>query len=306
MAIQLPRMHTGDTIAVVAPAGPVGNRDALHRGVSGMESLGFRVRFDERIFQSARYLAGSDRARAEELMLAFADPSVRAIVGLRGGDGCSRLVPLLEEERICPHPKLFMGFSDLTTLHLHFNNRFGWVTVHGPMAVSAALGDSASDQAAHLFSLWTDPEYRPVLGFPQLETIRPGIASGALTGGCLSIITASIGTPYEIHTEGRILFIEDLGEPPYRIDRMLTHLLLAGKFDAPAGVLLGEFLDCEPDQGNYSVMDTIRDFFDSLNIPVMANFPAGHGANNWALPLGIRVRMDAGAGTLEFLEPAVF
>jgi len=306
MAIQLPRMHTGDTIAVVAPAGPVENRDALHRGVSGMEGLGFRVRFDERIFESARYLAGSDRARAEELMRAFEDPSVRAIVGLRGGYGCSRLIPLLEEERIRPHPKLFMGFSDLTTLHLHFNNRFGWATVHGPMAVSPALGESASDQAAHLFSVWTDPEYRPVLRFPQLETIHPGIASGALTGGCLSIVTASIGTPYEIQTEGRIFFIEDLGEPPYRIDRMLTHLLLAGKFDSPAGVLLGEFLDCEPDQGNYSAMDTLRDFFAPLNIPVMANFPAGHGANNWALPLGTRGRMDAGAGTLEFLEPAVF
>jgi muramoyltetrapeptide carboxypeptidase len=198
-----------------------------------------------------------------------------------------------------------MGFSDLTTLHLYFHNRFGWIAFHGPMVTSPALANIAADQAEHLFLLWTDPDYRPVLGFEQIETWTPGLAEGILIGGCLSIIAASIGTPYEIKTEGKILFLEDHGEPPYRLDRMLTHLHLAGKLKSIAGVLLGSFLDCEPSQGSYTAKDTLRDLLAELNVPVMANFPAGHGVDNWAIPLGTKVRMDATAGTIEFLESAV-
>jgi muramoyltetrapeptide carboxypeptidase len=303
--VQPPKIKTGDTIAVIAPAGPIESRDGLDRGILALEGMGFHVRFDERIFQSSRYLAGDDSARAEELMRSFEDPSIQAIIALRGGYGCSRLIPLLKEKRLRYHPKIFMGFSDLTTLHLYFNNRFGWVTVHGPMAVSPALADMPSDQTAHLLSLWTEPEYRPMLNFPQLESLNPGVAEGVLTGGCLSVIAASIGTPYEIQTEGKILFLEDQGEPPYRIDRMITHLFLADKLHSLAGVLLGDFVDCKSTQGDYTAMDTLRDIFASLKIPVLANFPAGHGVSNWALPLGVTVRMDANARTIEFLEPAV-
>lgn len=304
-AIQPPRIKKGDTIGIVAPAGPIQDREALGRGVSALEAMGFRVRFDERIFESFRYLAGNDRARADELMRAFEDPSIQAVLALRGGYGCSRLIPLLMEKRLRPHLKIFMGFSDLTTLHLYFQNRFGWITFHGPMAFSPALANIATDEAEHLVSLWIDPDYRPVISFPQLETINSGIAEGALTGGCLSVIAASIGTPYEIHTAGKILFLEDQGEPPYRLDRMITHLFLAEKLKSVSGILLGDFPDCEPSQGNYTAMDILRDMFAGLGIPVLANFPAGHGANNWALPMGARVRMDARARTIEFLEPAV-
>ncbi len=289
----------------MAPAGPIQDRGALERGISALESMGFRVQCDDRILESFRYLAGDDSARAEELMRAFEDPAIRAVVALRGGYGCSRLIPLLVEERFRHHPKIFMGFSDLTTLHLYFQNRLAWITFHGPMALSPALGTISPDQAEHLMSLWTDPDYRPRLSFPQLETIYPGVAEGVLTGGCLSVIAASIGTPYEIQTEGKILFLEDQGEPPYRLDRMITHLFLAGKLQSLSGILLGDFLDCEPTQGNYSAMEVLRDLLAPFNIPVLANFPAGHGAGNWALPLGIAVRMDAGAGTVEFLESAV-
>jgi muramoyltetrapeptide carboxypeptidase len=304
-AIQPPRIKKGDTVAIVAPGGPIENRDGLDRGISALEAMGFRVRYDERIFQSSRYLAGDDHARAEEFMLSFEDPSIQAVIGLRGGYGCSRLIPLLLEKRLRNHPKIFMGFSDLTTLHLYLQNRLRWITIHGPMAVSSALADMPSDQAAHLMSLWTEPGYRPVLSFPQLETLNPGVAEGVLTGGCLAIVEASIGTLYEIQTEGKILFLEDQGEPPYRLDRMITHLFLANKLQSLAGVLLGDFLNCEPTRGDYAAMDTLRDIFASLNIPVLANFPAGHGANNWALPLGITVRMDASTRTVEFLESAV-
>ena len=303
--MQPPRITKGDTDAIVAPGGPIANKDALNRGIAAIEAMGFRVRVDERIFESSRYLAGNDHARAEELMRAFEDPSIHAILGLRGGYGCSRLIPLLEEARLHPHPKIFMGFSDLTTLHLYFHFRLGWTTIHGPLAVSPALTDTVSGQSAHFLSLWSDPGYRPELRFQQLETLHPGVAEGVLVGGCLSIIVASIGTPYEIQTKGKILFLEDQGEPPYRLDRMITHLRLAGKLESLEGVLLGEFLDCEPSPGNYTAMDTLRDLFATFDIPVLANFPAGHGINNWALPLGAKIRIDAGARSVEFLESAV-
>jgi muramoyltetrapeptide carboxypeptidase len=304
-AIQPPRLKMGDTISIVAPGGPIKLRDDLERGIATLQKMGFCVRFDERILQSSRYLAGDDAARAEELMRAFEDPSVKAIVALRGGYGCARLIPLLGEERLRPYPKIFMGFSDLTTLHLLFGKCFGWITIHGPMATSPALGNMAADQRRHLLSLWTDPQYRPTLSFAQLETWIPGVAEGALTGGCLSIIAASIGTPYEVQTEGKILFLEDQGEAPYRLDRMLTHLYLSGKLQTVAGLLLGSFQDCEPTQGNYTAADALREILTRLKVPILANFPAGHGEAHWAIPLGAKVRLDANARSIEFVDPAV-
>jgi muramoyltetrapeptide carboxypeptidase len=303
--IHPPSIKKGDTVAIIAPAGPIEQHDGLQRGITALEKMGFRAQFEERIFQSSRYLAGDDTARAEELMQAFEDPAIRAVIGLRGGYGCARLIPLLMEKRLRPHPKIFMGFSDLTTLHLFFRRRFGWITFHGPMATSPALGSISVDQERHLISLLTDPDYRPVLNFSQLETWAPGSAEGTLIGGCLSLIVASLGTPYEIKTEGKILFLEDQGEPPYRLDRMLTHLNLAGKLQAVSGVLLGSFYDCEPAQGDYASKDILRDILRKIGVPVIANFPAGHGSDNWAIPLGLRVRLDADARSVELLASPV-
>jgi muramoyltetrapeptide carboxypeptidase len=198
-----------------------------------------------------------------------------------------------------------MGFSDLTTLHLFFFKRLGWITIHGPMAASPSLGSLSGDEEEHLLSLWTDPLYRPAFDFGQLETWSPGVAEGRLVGGCLSLIEASIGTSYEIETEGNILFLEDSGEPPFRLDRMLTHLRLADKLHSVSGVLLGAFNDCEPAQCNYTAADTLREILTRLHVPVLANFPGGHGLNNWAIPFGARVRMDADARFIQFLDPAV-
>ncbi len=301
--IQPPKLRPGDTISIVAPAGTVEQRDGFEQGIATLERMGFRVRFDERIFQKHRYLAGDDSARSEELMRAFEDLSVQGVMALRGGYGCSRLIPYLMEKRLRHHPKLFVGFSDLTTLHLFFRRRFGWITIHGPMA--ATLGKIDADQENHLFSLLTDPGYRPVLGFERLETWTPGTAEGIIVGGCLAIFAASIGTPYEIGTEGKILFLEDQGEPPYRIDRMLTHLHLAGKLRGVKGLLLGSFLDCDPDEGGYTAADTLRDILTRLEVPIIAGFPAGHGSENWAIPLGARVLLNADAGSIEFLDSAV-
>lgn len=298
-------LNSGDAVAIVAPAGPLRERDALDKSAVFLEEMGFEVRFDDRIFHQTAYLAGSDDARAEELMGAFEDDSVKAVVGLRGGYGCSRLIPYLDLERLKGHPKIFMGFSDLTTLHLFLYRRLGWVTFHGPMAANPGIGSHSDEEHAHLLSLWTDPAYRPALSFPQLEAWNSGKAEGRLVGGCLSTIVSSIGTPYEIDTNGAILFLEDVGEPPYRLDRMLTHLKLAGKFESLRGILLGRFFEGEPPDGADSGPEMMKELLRSAGVPILANFPAGHGPHNWALPMGSRIRIDGDALSVEFLEPSV-
>jgi len=301
--IQPPKLKPGDTISIVAPASTVEQRQCFESGAAMLEKMGFQVRFDSRIFDSLRYLAGEDPARAEELMHAFEDTSVQGIMALRGGYGCARLVPYLLEKRLRQHPKVFMGFSDITTLHMYFRRRFGWITIHGPMA--ASIGNISEEQQKHLVSLWTDSEYHPAFHFDEMQTWAPGSAEGILVGGCLSIIATSIGTPYEIKTEGKILFLEDQGEPPYRLDRMLTHLELAGKLQNVAGVVLGNFPDCEPSRGNYKASDILREILTKFGVPVIAGFPSGHDASNWAIPFGTKVRMDADTCSLEFMEAAV-
>jgi muramoyltetrapeptide carboxypeptidase len=298
-------LSLGDTIGIVAPAGTVDQRGAFELGLSSLERLGFRVRYDERIFESYRYLAGSDSARAEELTRYVEDPEIHAIIALRGGYGCSRLIPILDEKRLRRHCKLFMGFSDLTTLHLYFRRRLGWITIHGPMAASATLGNLSADQEAHLKALLMQPDYLPSLSIPTMECWNPGVAEGQLSGGCLSLITASLGTPYEIKTEGKILFLEDLGEAPYRIDRMLTQLKLAGKLDSLSGILLGDFTNCEPEEGGYTAQDVLKELLGFLQIPILSGFPSGHGDANWAIPFGVKVRLDANSCAIQFLEPAV-
>jgi muramoyltetrapeptide carboxypeptidase len=298
-------LKPGGTIAIIAPASSTEQRDDFQRGVAMFERMGFQVRWDDRIFHSTRYLAGTDEERAAEFTRAIEDPAVDAIVSLRGGYGCSRLIPLLRPRRIRDHCKIFMGFSDLTTLHLYLRRRLGWVTFHGPMASSPFWGSMDAAQLRHLLALWTDPSFLPVFSLPQFQALVPGSAEGELTGGCLSLIVASLGTPYEIATDGKVLFIEDLGEPPYRIDRMITQLRLAHKLDGVAGVLLGSFQDCESPSPTYTLEDTLHDLFGKLHVPVLAGFPAGHGAQNWAIPLGVKIRLDASNRRVEFLEPAL-
>ena len=297
-------LKPGDTIAVVAPAGPIASRDVFDGGIAALERMGFRTRFDDRVFQSHRYLAGGDADRAAELTKAIQDTSVQAIIALRGGYGCARLIPLLDERLVRGNCKIFIGFSDLTTLHLFFN-KCGWITFHGPMAANGALAEISAECEKHLFSLLTNADYRPVFRFPWLESWSSGAAEGVLTGGCLSIITASLGTSYEIQTKGKILFLEETGEQPYRVDRMITHLRLAGKLDSAAGLLLGNFSDCGPSSGDYSIDEVLRDVLSGLNIPILANFPAGHIQDNWTLPFGVKARIDADARLLQFIEPAI-
>lgn len=298
-------LRPGDTIGIIAPAGPICEPRSLDQGIHTLQRLGFQVHCEDRVLETRGYLAGEDSQRAEELLRYFADPHIQAILALRGGYGCSRLIPLISHKLHRAHCKIFMGFSDLTTLHLFMTRRLGWVTFHGPMATSLALVELKGEAEKHLVSLWSDPAYHPALTFPELETWSGGVAEGKLVGGCLSILVTSLGTPYEIQTEGRILFLEDLGEAPYRVDRMLTHLRLAGKLEGVMGILLGRFQDCTSENSTVTVNETLRDILQPLGVPILANFRAGHGPENWAIPLGVRVRIDAERKSLELLDSAV-
>lgn len=302
---RLPCLRAGDTIGIIAPAGSVSRRDEFDQGVAVLNRMGFQVRYDERIFENRRYLAGDDASRAEELMRYFEDKAIQAVMPLRGGYGCARMLPYLDEKRLRPNPKLLTGFSDITTLHLYFQRHFGWVTIYGPMVASPSLRKCSEREEEHLKLLWTDPNYLPEITFPQMESFAPGVAEGRMTGGCLSVVVTSLGTPYEIQTEDAILFLEDLSEAPYRLDRMISHLKLAGKLDHIAGLMLGSFTDCEPDDNAYTARDVLQDVVGDLEVPVLYNFPAGHGRENWALPFGIRVRMDADKRSLQLMESTV-
>lgn len=290
------RLSPGETIGVVAPAGRVEPAD-LHRGVLRLEQLGFKVIVGRHVEKRHRYLAGKDPDRAADLRSMFEDRDVRAVLCARGGSGTARLLRFLDQNRL--EPKIFLGCSDVTTLLLYFSRILGWVTFHGPMvATQFGIGPNQA----------MDENFMKVLGgeavemsFPGVRTLRPGQAEGILTGGCLTLICTTIGTPYEIETEDKILFIEDIDEAPYRIDRMLSYLKGLGKFDHIRGVVFGQMPRCQPEL----LPEIIMEIFDDVSAPILFGFPSGHGDAIATLPFGIPVQIDGGTGSLRMLEPAV-
>jgi muramoyltetrapeptide carboxypeptidase len=291
-------------------------------------AMGFRVQVPENLYRARGYLAGTDAERAAELMAAFRDPDVNAIFPGTGNYGCTRMIDRLDYAEIRDNPKILIGFSDLTALHLAINKRAGLVTFHSPNPMwglgsegnlkpfSAryfwrALRGPARAEGIGRYDAVEDIEHGYVIevppGIAQPRTFAPGVARGRLTGGNLSLVAALMGTPYEIETTGRILFLEDVGERPYRVDRMLSQLRLAGKLDAAAGIILGTFRDCDPKAGetSLSLEQVFTDYFASLGIPVLMDFPAGHSANNATLPIGGWVELDADRHRVTVLEGPV-
>lgn len=296
-------LRKGDLIGVVAPAGVV-KPDDLAAGVRRLEELGFRVRLGRSVHRTARYLAGRDRERAADLTEMFTDPEVRAIVAARGGYGTSRVIPLLDPDLLSRHPKIFVGSSDLTLL-LHFlRTSCRFVTFHGPM-VSPNFGKYSSPTTNDTFIrvLGSTAAPGPFL-LTGVKALKGGSAEGVLTGGCLTLVCQTIGTSYEIQTEDAILFLEDINEPPYRIDRMLTYLKQLGKFDAVRAVVFGLMPDCHPSpQELYTLEDVIRDVLGELSCPILFDFPSGHGGTNVTLPFGVRAAVEG--ATLSVLEAPV-
>ncbi|MGH9766675.1 MAG: S66 peptidase family protein [Blastocatellia bacterium] len=307
--IKPPALRPGDTVAVVAPASNL-KADYLARGVAELDRLGFRVKYEPGILDKARYTAGNDKRRANELMRAFADPEIKAVWAARGGYGSMRLFKLLDENLLGQRPKVFIGYSDMTALHLYFYRRFGWVTFHGPMAAKDLAGGEEHYDSEILIKAITSASPLGEIRSPQTEMLHRGASarvSGRLVGGCLSLISAMMGTPDELDTRDSILFLEDTATRPYAIDRMLQQLKLAGKLLEVRGIVFGEMTDCvqHADQG-YRIQDALTECTADLDVPVMFGLPSGHSPRgNLTLPLGVTATLDANRGVLSIDEAAV-
>ena len=298
-----PRLCRGDLIGVISPAAAV-PAETLGRGCAELERLGFSVRVGPHALDRHRFLAGTDRDRAHELTAMFQDPDVRAIFCSRAGYGSGRLLPLLDFSVPARTQKIFLGFSDVTLLLNAFVQQAGLVCFHGPVVAGEFANGFSPRSLSHLLGLLTTGTGEEWLVFPT--AIRDGVAEGRLLGGCLSLLVTTLGTPFALDTTDAVLFIEDVGEKPYRIDRMLTHLKQAGKLDDLAGVIFGSMSGCLGDSNDPALLlSIIADVFTDYSYPIGFGLPAGHGGENLALPLGTRVRLDTTQRHLTFLEPAV-
>ncbi|MBI4529655.1 MAG: LD-carboxypeptidase [Deltaproteobacteria bacterium] len=294
-------LKTGATVGVLAPAGFVAQAQ-LSAGVDVLLRAGFRVELAHGIGDQKGYLAGEAKARAAALQAFFCRPDIEAIFCARGGFGSIQLLPFLDPSVIRMHPKIFVGYSDVSVLLNWLIVQCGIVTFHGPM-VAMDLARGLEGRAQEFF--WgTLTGKKDNWEIETSEIIRPGNAEGEMLGGCLSVIVTTLGTPYEIETQGKILFLEDVGEKPYRIERMLTHLLMAGKFADLAALVFGAFADCEGEEER-GFKKIIQELFREAPYPVIAGLAAGHGAENLLLPFGVRMALNADSRTLVLLESPV-
>lgn len=304
LAVAVPALRPEGVIGLIAPAGPA-TLDVEKAG-QWMRARGHELRIFPGVYERDGYLAGSDAVRLRDLHAAFADPEIDAIFCLRGGYGTPRLLDSLDFNLLRANPKPFVGYSDITALHLAITRHAGFVTFHGPMLNADLLGDKQQPTESSLLSMLRGQlSAGSVLTHPvayPLTTIEPGIACGPLLGGNLSMIAAVMGTDYEIDADGIILFIEDVNEPLYRIDRLLTHLRLAGKLAHIAGVLVGDMAGVD----NAALERLLKQTFEPLCIPVLSGWRSGHCDPNLTLPMGARVRLDAGEQRVVLEQDVVF
>jgi muramoyltetrapeptide carboxypeptidase len=296
-SIRPPRLKPGDTIGIVAPAGPF-DPEKFMKGKAVLESMGFQTFFDEDIFQKHGFLAGTDSQRLEQVNRLFADPCVQAIICARGGYGSMRILPFLDFEAIQTHPKIFLGFSDVSALLSVLCDQCGLITFHGPLVTTLAKATEKTIVAMKT-ALTSDA---PLVLIPEDgQVIKSGVCSGLVTGGNLTTLCHLVGTPYAPNFKGKILFFEDVGEMPYRIDRMLTQMKMAGCFKEIAGLILGTFKDCGQLNEIVGIFNTI---FEDANIPILAGFNMGHGEHNLTIPMGLGATLDTDKKRLLFHEPA--
>jgi muramoyltetrapeptide carboxypeptidase len=310
------RLRDGDTIGIVAPASAPPDPASIDGAVTVLENLGFKVRLGTHVRRRWGFLAGTDQERAADLMAMFLDPQVRAILCVRGGYGTARLLPLLDFQTIRAHPKILVGYSDLTSLHSALLKKALLVSFHGPMLNSDFIkADLPEFTLASFRRTLMHPEAPGSIcrGYPDstVEVLQGGRAVGRLVGGNLSILCASLGTPYQPSLRRAILFLEDVDEVPYRFDRMLTQLLNAGVLQEVAGVAVGINHNCQDPKAKLTteyrqtVEDVLRERLAPLRVPIVAGLPFGHVAFNATLPVGLRVTLDGDRGDLLVEEPAV-
>jgi muramoyltetrapeptide carboxypeptidase len=296
-----PPLKKGDTIGLIAPAGSIINKSNFREGLRILDEKGFTIKYNRHLINVKGYLAGTDQERADEFNRLWADPEVKALLAARGGYGSMRMLHLINMPQIRKNPKTLIGFSDLSVLLNAVTQKTGLVTYHGPVVTTLASINKGS--LASFFTTLTDSS-PPSIKTGTFKVLQNGKAKGVLFGGNLTTLVHTIGTSYEIPWDKAILFIEDTGEAPYRLDRLLTHLFQAGKLKKIKGLILGSFTDDKKNEDvrmRKTVEDRVLELLAGKDIPVWTNFPVGHGRRNLTLPVGVKVEMDASKNLLRFL-----
>ncbi len=313
--VKPPRLKEGDVAGLITPCGFV-DQEGIDKSVRNLEELGLKVKLGKHVLARRGRYAGTVAQRLEDLHSMFADPQVHAVWAATGGSGGISLLPHIDYKLIRKHPKIFVGYSDVTCLHLAIHRQTRLVTFHGPVGISTFSDYSKQ----HLTAILMQPqkEYQMQMAEEnrtkaetanqfQIRTRRHGSAVGRLSGGNLSLVAALSGTPYAAELRRRILFLEDIGEAPYRIDRMLTQLDLSQGLGTASALLLGIFEKCEApeSESSLSLNETVDSHLDLLKVPAVSGYSFGHIANQMTLPLGVSARLDTFAQTLTLLENAV-
>ncbi|MCD4713554.1 MAG: LD-carboxypeptidase [Clostridiales bacterium] len=311
------QLQKGDRVAIIAPSTPA-DPNKVRRSEKGLRALGLEPVYYPSCFSHHGHLAGTDDIRLKDIHDAFSDTTIKGIICLKGGSGATRLLDKIDYGIISRHPKVFVGYSDITALHMAFQNKCGLVTFHGPMALSDMYQYDEEQQVK--FDTFTYESYHANLfgtgplgvvdnpkEFP-LGKLVGGKAEGPLVGGNLSLMISTLGSPYEIDTKGKVLFIEEVHESAYVVDRMLTALALAGKFKDCIGIILGTWTDCvQEEKKSYGGKDlSLEEIFEEVirpwGKPTITNLYAGHNTPQLMLPFGVHVKIDADLGTIEFTE----
>jgi muramoyltetrapeptide carboxypeptidase len=309
------RLREGDTIGLINPSGAVYERAPYEITHETLQAMGFRVREAPNLRARYGHMAGTPEQRASDIHAMFADPAIAGILAVTGGSGANRVLPLLDYALIGRHPKFLGGFSDLTALITAVHLKAGLVTFHAPLGRSEWNAFSvehfkavAMRAEAHTLRNSADKGDELAQREARIGTLRGGVAEGPLIGGNLAVLCSLAGTPYMPSFDGAILFLEDVNEYVYRVDRLLSTLMLGGCLARVAGIVLGGFTDCLPSEGSFGTLtldEVFDDYFLPLNVPVYRGAQFGHVKRKFTLPLGVRARMDADAGTVTLLEPAV-
>ena len=314
MLIRPRKLSLGQTLGIIAPASAPPDPKAVDRALDVLKHLGYGIKLAPNVHKRHGFLAGTDRERGSDLMRMFTDKKVDAVLCVRGGYGTARLLPLLDYKAIAANPKIFVGFSDITSLHCALLTKANLVSFHGPMLVSDFSRDELSQFAVKSFLETLSGQrtgFGKGYGSKTVTVLRRGGARGRLVGGNLTVLCTLLGTPWMPTLKGRILFIEDIGELPYRFDRMLTQLLNSGLLQQVAGVAIGLNADCEDPKAKLatehrqSLEDVLRERLQPLKIPVVMGLPFGHVPDNGTLAIGVKVELDADRGELKFAEACV-
>lgn len=311
-----PRLRPGDTLGLVSPANATYEREPLQLAIEVLQALGFKVKVGTHARARYGHFAGTDAQRAGDINALFADDQVAGLIAMTGGSGCNRIIDKLDYALIRAKPKFFGGFSDLTALVNGIQRRTGLVTFHCPVAESEWNDFSLRHFKAMVMQAEATLLRNPVAERAdnliqtqdRITTVRAGRSRGRLFGGNLSVLASLAGSGYLPDSRGGILFLEEINEYIYRVDRMLSTLRLCGALDGLAGVVIGKFTKCEPGEGKYGTLtldEVFDDYFLPLNIPVYRGAMIGHIKRKFTLPVGLDVEMDADAGTLQLLRPAV-